>query len=73
VCADAKVKSRVGLDSLWKVTIATEANGYDWITKPTIKIGTFDMPITFLANQILKSQQGRLHRLLTNKQPLTLT
>jgi hypothetical protein len=55
-----KFKSKVGLDSLWRVTTSTEANGYDWITKPTIKIGTFDMPITFLANQILKSQQGRI-------------
>jgi hypothetical protein len=36
------------------------ADGYEWISSPILKVGPVDVPITFIANLILKANQAKL-------------
>jgi len=38
----------------WTVTTVTVSDGYEWLSKPTLKIGPVDLPITFIADLIIK-------------------
>ena len=49
-----KFRSSVVVNKDWSVTTVTTSDGYDWITKPTLKIGPVDLPITFIADMIIK-------------------
>jgi hypothetical protein len=49
-----KFRSSVVVNKDWFVTTVTTSDGYDWITKPTLKIGPVDLPITFIADMIIK-------------------
>lgn len=49
-----KFRSSVVVNKDWSVTTATTSDGYEWITKPTLKIGPVDLPITFIADLIIK-------------------
>lgn len=49
-----KFHSSVVVNKDWTVTTITGSDGYEWITKPTLKIGPIDLPITFIADMIIK-------------------
>jgi hypothetical protein len=49
-----KFRSSVVVNKDWSVTTVTTSDGYEWITKPTLKIGPVDLPITFIADMIIK-------------------
>ncbi len=49
-----KFHSSVVVNKDWSVTTVTTSDGYEWITKPTLKIGPVDLPITFIADMIIK-------------------
>ena len=49
-----KFRSSVLVNKDWSVTTVTTSDGYDWLTKPTLKIGPVDLPITFIADMIIK-------------------
>ena len=49
-----KFRSSVVVNKDWSITTITTSDGYDWITKPTLKIGPVDIPITFIADMIIK-------------------
>ncbi len=41
-----KFMTRFGLDPDWKVRTQTVSAGFDWVTKPSIKVAGIDIPIT---------------------------
>jgi len=49
-----KFRSSVIVNKDWSVTTVTTSDGYEWLTKPTLKIGPVDLPITFIADLIIK-------------------
>jgi len=49
-----KFHSSVTVNKDWSVTTVTASDGYEWISKPTLKIGPVDLPITFIADMIIK-------------------
>ena len=49
-----KFHSSVVVNKDWSVTTITASDGYEWLTKPTLKIGPVDLPITFIADMIIK-------------------
>ncbi len=49
-----KFRSSVVVNKDWSVTTVTTSDGYEWLTKPTLKIGPVDLPITFIADMIIK-------------------
>ena len=49
-----KFRSSVIVNKDWSVTTVTISDGYDWLSKPTLRIGPIDLPITFIADMIIK-------------------
>lgn len=49
-----KFRSTVVVNKDWSVTTVTTSDGYEWLSKPTLKIGPVDLPITFIADMIIK-------------------
>ena len=49
-----KFRSSVVVNKDWSIATVTTSDGYEWITKPTLKIGPVDLPITFIADMIIK-------------------
>jgi hypothetical protein len=38
----------------WSVNTKTVSDGYQWLSKPVLKLGPIDLPITFIADMIIK-------------------
>jgi hypothetical protein len=49
-----KFQTSVNVNKDWTIITVTTSNGYEWITRPTLKIGPVDLPITFIADMIIK-------------------
>jgi hypothetical protein len=49
-----KFHSSVIVNKDWSVTTVTVSDGYEWLSKPTLKIGPVELPITFIADMIIK-------------------
>jgi len=57
-CAiELSFRSKVFLDSLWKVQTITTLEKYTWLQKPVIKIGNFELPLGLVADYVLKNQK----------------
>ncbi|HBZ66665.1 MAG TPA: hypothetical protein DEO70_07490 [Bacteroidales bacterium] len=52
-----KFKSELSLNPNWTVTSKTTPIGYSWLKSPALKLGPVDIPIGFLADNILKNNQ----------------
>ena len=48
-----RYKTKLTINSDWSLKTATKSDGYVWTKKPAVKIGSMDIPITFIANLIL--------------------
>lgn len=44
----------VSVNKDWTITTKTVSDGYKWLSKPVLKIGPIDLPITFIADLIIK-------------------
>jgi hypothetical protein len=55
-----KFKTKVTLNKDWSLTTKTVSDGYDWISQPTVNIAGYNLPITFIADAILKANQSRI-------------
>lgn len=49
-----KFRSSVNVNKDWSISTITTSDGYEWLTKPTLKIGPIDLPITYIADMIIK-------------------
>jgi len=49
-----KFQTSVTINKDWTLTTVTTSDGYEWLSKPTLKIGPIDLPITFIADLIIK-------------------
>jgi hypothetical protein len=49
-----KFQTAVTINKDWTLTTVTTSDGYEWLSKPTLKIGPIDLPITFIADLIIK-------------------
>lgn len=61
---DLQLKSKVSVDSMWKVQTKTSLVNYTWIKKPVIKVASFELPFSWIADHVLKSQKEALVLLL---------
>lgn len=61
---ELQLKSKVAIDSLWKVQTKTSLVNYKWLKKPVIKVASFELPMSWVADQALKSQKEALVALL---------
>lgn len=72
--------SAVTFDSDWKVVTKTKSNGYEWLEKPVISFAGINIPITYVADAILASNQTTLATMIDesiqdylNMKPYALT
>jgi len=55
-----KFKTTFYLNNDWTITTYTSSDGYEWLSKPIIKLGQVDIPITTIANTILNKNKNLL-------------
>ena len=55
-----KFRTKVTLNKDWTLTTKTVSDGYEWISQPTVNIAGYNMPIKFVADAILKANQGKI-------------
>ena len=55
-----KFRTKITLNKDWSLTTKTISDGYDWISQPTVNIAGYNMPIKFVADAILKANQGMI-------------
>ena len=46
--------TRYEIQENWKLETHTEVAGYQWLSKPVLKLGFVDLPIKFIANKVLE-------------------
>jgi hypothetical protein len=61
---DIKFNTKVSLNPDWGVSTVTSDNGFDWISKPIIRIGGFEIPITKIVERIIDEQQPDIARII---------
>ena len=49
-----KFQTAVSVNKDWSIKTVTTSDGYEWLSKPTLKIGPVEIPITFIADMIIK-------------------
>ena len=69
--ADASLRmtfnTKLKIGVFWKLEPQTSLQKYDWIQKPVITGGSISMPITFIADRVIKSQQKVITESIDNE------
>lgn len=61
---DLRFATRFSLDKDWSVMTRTTAEGFDYVTKPTIRLVGIDIPITGLVSNAINSNLGAVTQAL---------
>jgi hypothetical protein len=56
-----KFQTSVSVNKDWSLKTTTISDGYEWLSKPTLKIGPVDLPITFIADLIIKNYKETIN------------
>lgn len=56
-----RYKTRIFIDKNWNVATSTSSEGYEWLESPTLRIGTFDVPVKFIADMVMKAGQKKIN------------
>jgi Domain of unknown function (DUF4403) len=57
---DLKFMTSFGIKPDWTVQTNTASNGFDWVTKPSIRVSGFDIPITGIVSKKISENLGTL-------------
>jgi hypothetical protein len=52
--------TKITIDEHWQVKTSTSAKGYDWVTKPKIKIGFVELSVASFLDNTIEKQQARI-------------
>lgn len=55
-----RFKTAVNLTNQWKVSTVTEIDGYEWLEKPRMKLVGVQLPITLVADLVLKNSKKKI-------------
>ncbi|RYF50406.1 MAG: DUF4403 family protein, partial [Cytophagaceae bacterium] len=61
---DLRFATRFSIDKDWTVSTKTTAEGFEYVTKPTIRLVGFDIPITGLVSKAINSNLGTVTQTL---------
>ena len=69
-----KFHSSVTINKDWSISTLTVSDGYEWLNAPTLKIGPVSLPITFIADMIIKYNTETINKAIDDglKQSLDL-
>lgn len=57
-------RTSVVINEDWTLTTTTTSEGYEWLSKPTLKLGPVDVPITWIANMVMGYNQDKINQAL---------
>ncbi|HPT15467.1 MAG TPA: DUF4403 family protein [Bacteroidales bacterium] len=57
-----KFKTAVAINKDWTLVTKTVSDGYEWLSSPVLKIGPVNLPITFIADMIIKSNMPTINK-----------
>lgn len=57
---DLRFASRFSIDPDWSVSTRTRAEGYDWVSKPSVRLLGMNIPITRFVSRIIDQNLGAL-------------
>lgn len=64
---DIKFNTKVSINPDWSVSTFTSENGFTWVSKPVIKIGGFEIPITTIVEKIIDQQQPEIAKIIDDQ------
>jgi len=69
-----KFHTSVAVNKDWTLSTVTLSDGYEWLSTPTLKIGPVSLPITFIADMIIKYNTSTINNAIDEglKQSLDL-
>ena len=57
-----KFRTRLALEPDWTVSFTTFSDGYEWLSTPTVKIGSLDIPLPGISDMLLSSNQQDINK-----------
>ena len=57
-----KFRTRVTVNKNWSLSTLTFSDGYEWITTPQLKLGPVNVPIPYLADLLVQSNQQTVNK-----------
>lgn len=48
----------------WKLKTTTHSNGYKWVKSPKVDVGLFELPVTFIADAVIKGQTSYINEMI---------
>lgn len=57
-----KFKSTITLQPDWTVSTQTVSDGYEWLSAPVVKVGLVEIPVTMIADLLLKANQKTINK-----------
>ncbi len=55
-------KTILGISPDWSIKTTTLPRDYKWIKQPTLKLAGINIPVTYIADEVLKSNQGMISK-----------
>lgn len=53
-----KLRTRFTLNEDWTISTTTTSDGYEWLSTPVLRIGPVNLPVTAIANILLKTNKS---------------
>jgi len=59
-----KFTTKFSINPNWTISSTTTSNGYEWLSKPVLKLGPVDLPLTSIADMILTTNQQKISTII---------
>ncbi|MFI5203275.1 MAG: DUF4403 family protein [Flavobacteriales bacterium] len=56
--------TEIAFKDSWKLKTVTHSNGYKWIKSPKVDVGLFELPVTFIADAVIKGQTSYINDMI---------
>ncbi|WP_229310948.1 DUF4403 family protein [Larkinella soli] len=61
---DLKFHTRFSIDPDWSVNTQTTPQGYEWVTRPTLKVAGIEIPVTGIVGRLIDKNLGKISKAL---------
>jgi len=62
-----KFKTRYNIDRNWNIQTVTQAEGYEWIKKPVVSVAGLSIPVTSIADKLVKDELDKFAGIIDEK------
>jgi len=64
---DLNFATKVSVDPSWAIRTTTASNGYAWVSKPVLKLGGFEIPLTTVVEKVIDYQLPEITKLIDDQ------